>query len=112
MVESVLLFLVLIALSRYFVDARPEPQDFVENFGKFAGALGSAAGSFAREAFNGDDGADRRFAGPSGRGFGGGLFGGGRQDYYDYDDDDRYSRGGFGGPFGFRQGRFGGPFGR
>lgn len=111
-VESIVIFVVLVTLSRYLVDARPEPQNFATNFGEFAGAaLGAAAGSFARETFGGG-GAGRRFAGPLGRGFGEGPFGGGRLFGGNHDDYDDYPSGGFGGPFGFRPGRFGGPFGR
>lgn len=44
-VESILIFVVLITLSRYFVDARPEPQGggLASGFGQLAG---SALGKF------------------------------------------------------------------
>lgn len=49
-IESVVLFLVLISVSRFFVSAKPEPEPqngLVQGFGQLAGsALGAAAGSF------------------------------------------------------------------
>lgn len=45
-------FVVLSLLSRQLTNASPEPQNFVQGIGQFAGsAFGAAAGSFARESF-------------------------------------------------------------
>lgn len=41
MIESILIFVVLLTLSRYFVDARPDPQNLIQGLGQ---GLGSAFG--------------------------------------------------------------------
>lgn len=47
--------MVLSILSRQLTNAAPEPQNFVQGIGQFAGsAFGAAAGSFARETFGRD----------------------------------------------------------
>lgn len=59
------MFVLLSLFSRHLV--RAAPQNFIQDFGEFAGsAFGAAAGSFAREAFGGGNGFGDNFNFPGG----------------------------------------------